>query len=82
MSKNVEEKMDVDTEVAPSTSTSKSVVESRANSEKNVIAGSTVPSVSCAVHPLVIMNISDHWTRIRAQNGAKSQGIQVKFYIL
>lgn len=38
------------------------------------MAGSaTVPSVTCSLHPLVIMNISDHWTRIRAQNGMKSQ---------
>lgn len=41
---------------------------------RNVMAGSaTVPSVTCSLHPLVIMNISDHWTRIRAQNGFKSQ---------
>uniref|UniRef100_A0A023EQG2 COP9 signalosome complex subunit 6 n=1 Tax=Aedes albopictus TaxID=7160 RepID=A0A023EQG2_AEDAL len=41
---------------------------------RNVMAGSaTVPSVTCSLHPLVIMNISDHWTRIRAQNGMKSQ---------
>uniref|UniRef100_A0AAG5DBH8 COP9 signalosome complex subunit 6 n=1 Tax=Anopheles atroparvus TaxID=41427 RepID=A0AAG5DBH8_ANOAO len=36
---------------------------------KNVMASSaTVPSVTCSLHPLVIMNISDHWTRARAQN--------------
>lgn len=41
---------------------------------RNVMAGSaTVPSVTCSLHPLVIMNISDHWTRIRAQKGFKSQ---------
>uniref|UniRef100_A0A2M4ATQ6 COP9 signalosome complex subunit 6 n=2 Tax=Anopheles triannulatus TaxID=58253 RepID=A0A2M4ATQ6_9DIPT len=39
---------------------------------KNVMAGSaTVPSVTCSLHPLVIMNISDHWTRTRAQKGSK-----------
>lgn len=35
---------------------------------------STVPSVTVSLHPLVIMNISEHWTRIRAQNGAPQQG--------
>lgn len=37
---------------------------------KNVMAStSTVPSVSVSLHPLVLMNISEHWTRIRAQEG-------------
>lgn len=40
---------------------------------RNVIAGNAVPSVACSLHPLVIMNVSDHWTRIRAQKGFKSQ---------
>lgn len=30
-------------------------------------------SVAVALHPLVIMNISDHWTRIRAQEGKPTQ---------
>ena len=43
---------------------------------KNVMASSgTVGSVSVSLHPLVIMNISEHWTRIRAQSGAACQGI-------
>ena len=34
----------------------------------SVMAPSTaLPSVIMAVHPLVIMNISEHWTRVRAQ---------------
>lgn len=42
---------------------------------KNVMASSgTVGSVSVSLHPLVIMNISEHWTRRRAQNGAAEQG--------
>lgn len=42
---------------------------------KNVMASSgTVGSVSISLHPLVIMNISEHWTRIRAQSGAAQQG--------
>lgn len=36
----------------------------------------TVPSVTVSLHPLVIMNISEHWTRIRAQNGSPQQGKQ------
>lgn len=36
----------------------------------NVMADpSTVPSVTISLHPLVIMNISEHWTRLRAQAG-------------
>lgn len=34
---------------------------------------STSASVTVSLHPLVIMNISEHWTRIRAQEG-KQQG--------
>lgn len=30
-------------------------------------------SVSVALHPLVIMNISEHWTRVRAQEGKAQQ---------
>lgn len=37
---------------------------------KSVMAPSTAaPSVIVSVHPLVIMNISEHWTRVRAQLG-------------
>lgn len=40
----------------------------------NVMAESgTVPSVTISLHPLVIMNISEHWTRIRAQAGETCQ---------
>ena len=31
-------------------------------------------SVSVSLHPLVIMNISEHWTRVRAQEGKPTQG--------
>ncbi|XP_071455298.1 COP9 signalosome complex subunit 6 [Hetaerina americana] len=41
---------------------------------KSVMASSgTVGSVSVSLHPLVIMNISEHWTRIRAQIGTSHQ---------
>lgn len=32
-----------------------------------------VPSVTVSLHPLVVMNISEHWTRIRAQAGGPKQ---------
>lgn len=35
----------------------------------------TSGSVSVSLHPLVIMNISEHWTRIRAQEGKPQQVI-------
>lgn len=39
-------------------------------SSVNVMADpSTVASVTISLHPLVIMNISEHWTRLRAQAG-------------
>lgn len=42
---------------------------------KNVMAASgTTGSVSVSLHPLVIMNVSEHWTRIKAQEGAPQQG--------
>jgi len=40
----------------------------------NVMAPSNIsPSVSIALHPLVIINISEHWTRIKAQQGESTQ---------
>jgi COP9 signalosome complex subunit 6 len=43
---------------------------------KGVMASSgTVGSVSVSLHPLVIMNISEHWTRIRAQEQGTSQQV-------
>ena len=39
---------------------------------RNVMASSaTIPSVTCSLHPLVIMNIADHWTRNRAQKSSR-----------
>nr|CAB3232920.1 COP9 signalosome complex subunit 6 [Phallusia mammillata] len=34
---------------------------------------STSGSVSVKLHPLVIMNVSDHWTRVKAQEGRSKQ---------
>lgn len=40
-----------------------------------VMASTSCPgSVSVSLHPLVIMNISEHWTRVRAQEGKPTQG--------
>ncbi|ODM93919.1 COP9 signalosome complex subunit 6 [Orchesella cincta] len=39
----------------------------------SVVAGAgTAGSITVSLHPLVIMNISEHWTRTRAQNDGKS----------
>ena len=40
----------------------------------NVMASAgTTGSVSVSLHPLVIMNVSEHWTRVRAQEGRAMQ---------
>ncbi|NWV24669.1 CSN6 protein, partial [Origma solitaria] len=39
-----------------------------------VMAGGVTGSVSVALHPLVILNISDHWIRLRSQEGKNGQG--------
>lgn len=39
----------------------------------SVLASSSTASVTVSLHPLVIMNVSEHWTRIRAQEGCKQQ---------
>lgn len=44
--------------------------------EKGVMASSSVSgSVTISVHPLVVMNVSEHWTRLRAQEGTKQRGL-------
>nr|CAG4646381.1 EOG090X08T4 [Macrothrix elegans] len=41
---------------------------------QNVMASSGVTgSISVLLHPLVVMNISEHWTRVRAQEGKPQQ---------
>ena len=37
-------------------------------------AAGTSGSVTVSLHPLVIMNVSEHWTRVRAQEGKPVQG--------
>ncbi len=44
-------------------------------SKSTVMASAgTAGSVSVSLHPLVIMNIAEHWTRVRAQEGKPQQG--------
>lgn len=57
------------------TGNTKSNIESSVNSV--MASPATVPSVTVSLHPLVIMNISEHWTRIRAQDGSPQQGNSV-----
>uniref|UniRef100_A0A672URB9 COP9 signalosome complex subunit 6 n=1 Tax=Strigops habroptila TaxID=2489341 RepID=A0A672URB9_STRHB len=40
-----------------------------------VMAGGVPGSVAVALHPLVILNISDHWIRLRSQEGRPGQVI-------
>ncbi|XP_070692885.1 COP9 signalosome complex subunit 6 isoform X1 [Pempheris klunzingeri] len=43
--------------------------------DPSVMASGVTGSVSVALHPLVILNISDHWIRIRSQEGRPMQVI-------
>ena len=42
-----------------------------------IAPATTAPSVLISLHPLVIMNISDHWTRIKAQQGKPTNGLLI-----
>ncbi|KAI4486229.1 hypothetical protein M0802_012440 [Mischocyttarus mexicanus] len=44
---------------------------SLASAMKVMASSGTVGSVSISLHPLVIMNVSEHWTRLRAQEGTE-----------
>lgn len=53
------------------------------NTTCRVMASSgTVGSVSVSLHPLVIMNVSEHWTRIRAQERGEKLGINKNLYLI
>lgn len=41
---------------------------------KSVVTTATTGSVTVSLHPLVIMNVSEHWTRLRAQEGSPQTG--------
>jgi hypothetical protein len=58
-------------------------VDAEVSSKKVMASSGTVGSVSLSLHPLVIMNISEHWTRIRAQEGSPQQGnFPLNYYTL
>lgn len=57
---------------------SKSSMDTVSDPTKNVMASGAVGSITCSLHPLVIMNVSEHWTRERAQEGAVQQGKTIK----
>jgi len=43
--------------------------------QNNVLATNVTGSVSISLHPLVILNISEHWTRLTAQFGSSVPSI-------
>ncbi|KAG8201551.1 hypothetical protein JTE90_011226 [Oedothorax gibbosus] len=45
------------------------------NTKSLLAAPGTTGSVTISLHPLVIMNISEHWTRVKAQEGTPLQVI-------
>ncbi|CAG9826389.1 unnamed protein product [Diabrotica balteata] len=69
------EAMEVEVEIAPVAENSKSSMDITTDTGKNVMAPGAVGSITCSLHPLVIMNVSEHWTRERAQEGAVQQVI-------
>lgn len=73
------EQMDVDVDLTakPSTSSSAAATSAAGDAASNkqpqikgniMAASGTIASVTISLHPLVIMNISEHWTRFRAQH--------------
>ncbi|KAK9299296.1 hypothetical protein QLX08_007648 [Tetragonisca angustula] len=61
---------DTPMEVDDDTSGKSNITSINPSSAIKVMASSgTVGSVSISLHPLVIMNVSEHWTRLRAQEG-------------
>lgn len=72
---------DTPMEVDDDTSGKNSTISTNTSSAIKVMASSgTVGSVSISLHPLVIMNVSEHWTRLRAQEGTDQLGIYI-YYI-
>nr|XP_023024626.1 COP9 signalosome complex subunit 6 [Leptinotarsa decemlineata] len=67
--------MEVEMEGASTAESSKSSMDTSTDVTKNVMAPGAVGSITCSLHPLVIMNISEHWTRERAQEGSVQQVI-------
>jgi COP9 signalosome complex subunit 6 len=61
------EKMEVDDidQTASTSGTSR-----KPQQQQQILAKNAVPSVTISLHPLVLMNIAEHWTRFRAQEGS------------
>lgn len=77
MSAQSTNEMEVDESNAPNDMDTTPIITTNA---KSVMASSgTVGSVSISLHPLVIMNVSEHWTRLRAQEGSDQLGKKKKF---
>ena len=60
------------------TSSSAAPAATSSSSSSSVVAsssGAAAESVSVSLHPLVIMNISEHWTRTKAQRGAATNDV-------
>ncbi|XP_018336627.1 COP9 signalosome complex subunit 6 [Agrilus planipennis] len=54
---------------------SENKISDKTEQNKGVMAVGTSGSITCSLHPLVIMNVSEHWTRERAQSGIPKQVI-------
>ena len=48
--------------------------------EQIVSGGGSSGSVSISIHPLVVMNVSDHFTRVKVQNDTNIRGLCINFY--
>ena len=48
--------------------------DSPSTSSEDKVLGSGSSSLSVSLHPLVIMNISDHYTRVKVQQGDSHPG--------
>lgn len=69
---------DTPMEVDDDTSGKNNTMSTNTPSAIKVMASSgIVGSVSISLHPLVIMNVSEHWTRLRAQEGTDQLGIYI-----
>lgn len=64
----------MEVETAPIAESSKSSMDTVSDPTKDVMASGAVGSITCSLHPLVIMNVSEHWTREKAQEGSVQQG--------
>lgn len=65
---------DAPMEVVPGPSNEVMSQQNNVNAVKIMASSGTVGSVSISLHPLVIMNVSEHWTRLRAQEGSDQLG--------